>query len=69
MNTLRFASLALLVPLSLACAADSDVVDVLFLGGSVVDGSGSAAVTADVAIQEDRIWYVGDASLTGGYEP
>src|SRR5256885_16868116 len=36
-------------------------VDVLIRGGSVIDGSGSAARAADVGIRGDRITFVGNA--------
>jgi N-acyl-D-aspartate/D-glutamate deacylase len=37
-------------------------VDILIRGGSVVDGSGSPARTADVGIRGDKITFVGDAT-------
>ncbi|MBS1790759.1 MAG: prolyl oligopeptidase family serine peptidase [Acidobacteria bacterium] len=40
-------------------------VDTLIRGGSVIDGSGSAATKADVGITGDRITFVGDASVAG----
>lgn len=40
----------------------SDSMDVLIRGGTVVDGTGHAARRADVAIRGDRIVFVGDAS-------
>ena len=42
--------------------AQSDSVDVLIRGGSVVDGTGTAPRRADVAIRGDRIIFVGTAS-------
>ncbi len=36
--------------------------DLLLLNGSVLDGSGSAAVEANVAVTGDRITFVGDAA-------
>ena len=65
MKTLRFAALAVLTPLFCACASGADSVDILLLGGSVLDGSGSGPVIADVAVAGDRIWYVGDAAAAG----
>ena len=65
MKTLRFSSLALLTFLLCACASDSDSADILLLGGSVLDGSGSLPVSADVAVTGDLIWYVGDAAAAG----
>ena len=51
-----------LVAVASACAAEpDDVADVLLSGGSVLDGSGSEAVDADVAVKGDRITFVGDA--------
>jgi len=48
--------------LAAACASEpSNVADLLLSGGSVLDGSGSEAVDADVAIRGDRISFVGDA--------
>ena len=65
MKTLRFTALALLAPVFSACAADADFVDVLLVGGSVLDGSGSDAATADVAVSGGRISFVGDAAAAG----
>ena len=45
-----------------APAAAQQQVDVLIRGGSVVDGTGSAARTTDVGIRGDRIVFVGDAA-------
>lgn len=39
-------------------------VDVLIRGGSVIDGSGSPARTADVGIRGDKITFVGDATAS-----
>lgn len=39
-----------------------DTVDVLIRGGSLIDGTGSAARPADVGIRGDRIVFVGDAA-------
>jgi N-acyl-D-aspartate/D-glutamate deacylase len=39
-----------------------DTVDVLIRGGSLIDGSGGAARSADVGIRGDRIVFVGDAA-------
>ena len=39
-------------------------VDVLIRGGSVIDGSGSAARAADVGIRGDRITFVGNAATS-----
>ncbi len=55
-------SLILLVAaLSLPCA-QAQQLDLLLRGGSVVDGSGSPAVKADVGILNDRIVLVGSAA-------
>src|SRR5215472_8534761 len=37
-------------------------VDLLLRGGQVIDGSGSAARSADVGIRGDRIVFIGDGS-------
>jgi N-acyl-D-amino-acid deacylase len=42
-----------------AAAADAPAYDVLISGGTVYDGSGGEPFTGDVAIQGDRIAYVG----------
>jgi N-acyl-D-amino-acid deacylase len=39
--------------------------DLLIRGGSVIDGSGSAAVRSDVGIRGDLIAFIGDASKAG----
>lgn len=40
-------------------------VDTLIRGGSVIDGTGSAAIKEDIGITGDRITFVGDAKATG----
>jgi len=54
--------------LALGACAPADplpTADLLLLGGSVVDGSGSAAVVQDVAVTGDRIAFLGDAADRG----
>src|SRR5215211_524053 len=36
--------------------------DLLISRGKVIDGSGSAAIVADVGIKDDRIIFIGDAA-------
>ena len=48
-----------------ACGAERPVADLLLTGGTVLDGSGEAAVVADVAVTGDRISFVGDAAAAG----
>jgi N-acyl-D-aspartate/D-glutamate deacylase len=58
-------SLALLVLALLPAAtagAQADSVDLLLVGGRVVDGTGAPARVADVALRGDRIVFVGDAA-------
>ena len=62
-GALRVAAL-LALPLH-ACTAGGEPADVLILGGSVLDGSGSDAMAADVAVTGDRIRFVGDAASAG----
>ena len=40
-------------------------VDVLFRGGTVIDGTGSAARTIDVGVRGERIVFIGDAARDG----
>lgn len=47
------------------CSSDPPPADLLVLGGSVLDGSGAGAFTADVAVDGDRIAFVGNASGAG----
>lgn len=58
------AALAVLVAVSAACAspfpAAAQAYDVLIRGGMVVDGTGSPAAPADVALRDGRIAAVGD---------
>lgn len=42
-------------------AAESPTLDVLFMHGDVLDGSGNPTVTRDVGVLGDRIAFVGDA--------
>jgi N-acyl-D-amino-acid deacylase len=58
----RFAGLTALFLVPLTSTRAQDQVDVLIRGGSVVDGTGSAARRADVALRGDRIVFVGDAA-------
>ena len=48
-----------------ACTEGGAPADILILGGSVLDGSGSEAVVADLAVAGDRIRFVGDAAGAG----
>jgi hypothetical protein len=41
---------------------------IIFRGGQVIDGSGAAAIAADVAINGDRILAVGDIGVSSGAE-
>ncbi len=60
------AALALVSPLVSPLAAQRGVrADLLIRGGTVIDGTGSAARVADVAIQGDTIVFVGDARRAG----
>jgi N-acyl-D-amino-acid deacylase len=54
----RFAVLCLLLPLAASCERKPDY-DLLVRGGTVYDGSGGAGYAGEVAIQGDRIAYVG----------
>lgn len=65
MTTSRFLALGSVVALAAACAAPDRAHDILLLGGSVIDGSGTPAVSADVAVTDGRITFVGAASDTG----
>ncbi len=62
-RTLVAVALALLSIAPGACGRSSaEVADVLLLGGSVLDGTGSAAVHQDVAVVADRMSFLGDAA-------
>jgi N-acyl-D-amino-acid deacylase len=57
----------LLLPLALAFASaacgrsSAEMADVLLVGGSVLDGTGSETVRYDVAVVGDRVSFIGDA--------
>lgn len=57
--------LSLLLTLCLSATAANSVsgedVDILLTGGSVIDGSGGAAVQTNVGIKDDKIVYVGQS--------
>lgn len=53
---------ALLSILLAACGGGDPAADVLLVGGSVLDGTGSPAVAADVAVTAGRITLVGEAA-------
>ena len=57
---LAFAVVA--VALSIAPRAPREDVDVLLRGGTLIDGTGSSARVADVAVRGDRIVFIGSAS-------
>ena len=57
-----FKSAIICVYLCLMLFNQSPEFDLLIRGGRVVDGSGRAAYTADVAIKGDRIVRIGDLS-------
>jgi N-acyl-D-amino-acid deacylase len=52
----------MMIALALVIGLAQQPVDVLIQGGSLIDGTGSAARSADVAILGDRIVFVGDAA-------
>ncbi len=54
-----------LIALVAACGGNDGSADLLLAGGSVLDGSGSEPVVADVAVAGDRIVFVGDAAAAG----
>jgi N-acyl-D-amino-acid deacylase len=57
--------IAALVLVTTSCAGDQGAVaDLLFEGGSVLDGSGSEAIVADLAVTGDRIVFLGDAEAS-----
>jgi N-acyl-D-amino-acid deacylase len=69
MRSLPYTKIArVAIPLAFASAPNlahaQQQVDVLIRGGSVVDGSGGPARTADVGIRGDRITFVGDATAS-----
>jgi N-acyl-D-amino-acid deacylase len=65
-RALRTLSIALIAASAAACAAaPQPVADVVLLNGSVIDGSGTGAMRADVAVTGDRITFVGDAGAAG----
>lgn len=55
-------TLTFVVSLLLGCAAEDRPADLLLLGGTVYDGSGTDPSEDDVALRGDRIVFVGDAT-------
>ena len=62
MKIRRLAVAALSLASLSSCVESGETHDLLLLGGSVLDGSGSEAVLTDVAVSGDRISFVGDAA-------
>ena len=63
-NLIRHARLLACATLAPAFLSAQQQVDVLIRGGSVIDGTGSAARAADVGIRGDRITFVGNAATS-----
>lgn len=61
----RIVSTLLALFLAVPAAAQGPAVDILVRGGSLVDGTGTAARRADVGVRGDRIVFVGDAAAAG----
>ena len=55
----------LFISLVAACGTGDAPADLLLAGGTILDGTGSDAVVADVAVAGDRIVFVGDAAEAG----
>ena len=55
---------ALLLAALVACTPGRPTADLLLTGGSVLDGTGGEALTADIAVSGDRIVFVGDADAS-----
>ena len=65
-NAIRIVgALGLTLASTLAGCSTEEQVDVLLLGGTVLDGTGADETTADVGIRDDRIVFVGDADEAG----
>ena len=58
-----FALAAVALSGAMATLRKTEDVDVLLRGGTIIDGTGSAAHVADVAIRGDRIVFIGDAAM------
>lgn len=67
MKILRFSIPVAALLAGLACAGEPSArpSDLLFLGGTVIDGSGSDSFRADVGIRGERVAFVGDAAAAG----
>ncbi len=62
-NSCRFASIVTLAVLACGTpAAHQRPLEVLILGGKVLDGAGNPWVRADVGVRDDRIVFVGQAT-------
>jgi N-acyl-D-amino-acid deacylase len=58
----KFLQLLLTATVVLASCAQAQELDVILRGGTVIDGSGSAAVHADIGISGDRIVFAGSSA-------
>jgi N-acyl-D-amino-acid deacylase len=67
MLMLRNVPVTVLLAISLAGCGEGKALDadLLFAGGTLLDGSGSAGVIGDVAVTGDRITFLGDAGAAG----
>ena len=64
-SSLRVVALAAAFLFSAACGDADTAADLLIVGGSVLDGSGTEAALVDLAVTADRITLVGDADAAG----
>ena len=61
-ETTKTAAIVMLTCALFACGERQEPLDLLFVGGKVIDGTGADRIRADVGVRDDRVVFIGIAS-------